>query len=105
MIGVKVSMPNAPRLVIVNVPPCISSGRMPPLAGASGQVPRPRDDLAQPEPRRAPDHGDEQPLLRIHGDPDMRLVGDDQAIARPRRACSIGWSRSVIAASLTTNSR
>ena len=95
MIGVNASMPNAPRLVIVNVPPCISSGRS---RRSRARSIRSRDRAAispQPEPRRVADHRDEQARLGVDGDPDVRLVGDDRSGRSSQRAFSSGCSRSA----------
>ena len=47
MIGVKASMPNAPRLVTVNVPPCSSSSLSLRSRRAVDQFARPRGELAE----------------------------------------------------------
>ena len=83
MIGVKASMPNAPRLVTVKVPPCISSAVSLPLAGAVDQVARPGRELPQAQARHVADDRDEQAGVGVHGDADVDAVGEHDACRRP----------------------
>ncbi len=75
MIGVPPMAPKPPGFVIVNVPPCTSSGTELLRAGALGEIlDRPRD-AEQVLLLGVADHGDDEALAVVEGDGDAEVDG------------------------------
>ena len=83
IIGVNISMPIGPRLVTVNVPPCISAAESCAAAGTIDQVARSGGKLAERQRRHIADHRDQQARVGVDGDTDVDTRRDDDLVAAP----------------------
>ena len=84
MIGVNASMPKAPRLVTVKVPPRISSAFSLSLTGPLDQVARSVGNFAQAQRLHVAQHRHDEAFIQFDRDADVNRLGDDDLLVYPR---------------------
>ncbi len=99
-----ISMPIGPRLVTVNVPPCMLGGRERAAAGTIDQVARPGGELAQRQPGNVANHRDQQAAIGVDGDADVDRSARRRSCRRPSGRSGAGAVPEASAVSLTTMS-
>ena len=80
MIGVAISAPNCPGLVIVNVPPWTSSGLERSLARAGRELADRCRHALEREPLGLADHRHDEPVVERDRDPEVDVVVEDDRV-------------------------